>query len=176
MNYCQTVSPPVPTEGGGDFDWVLEAARRQRGANVMATPVSQCCATEADPVTGQILTVCDTTQGCGWLAGPHLSDQTSCKFTTDGAEYPTLQTCMSGNPGAVVAPAGSFLDWYPSCDTALGQTANCFYSNVDTCLPSVFGAQRADQCAEYTCSAAGGAIMSSDGRLSFPANQCRCSK
>jgi len=183
VNYCQTVSPPVPTEGdgGGDFDWVLEAARRGGGAQqqqVMATPVSQCCVTEADPVTGQIRTVCDTTQGCGWVAGPHLSDQTSCKFTTDGAEYPTLQTCMSSNPGAVVGPAGGFVDWYPSCDVGQGQTSNCFYSNVDACLPGVFGKQRGQgqgQCAEYTCSSAGG-VMSVDGRLSFPANQCMCSK
>jgi hypothetical protein len=175
VNYCQTVVPPAPTDG--DFDWILEAQRQQRGMGVpMSAPISECCETTINPITGAEITTCDVEQGCGWSAGPYLSDENSCRFTTEGASYPTHESCLSENPGSgPVAPAGTHVDWFPPCSG--DEISNCYYPNVDSCLPAVFGKPQqapsaGGQCSNYVCDGAG--MIDSAGRVSFPSGACRC--
>lgn len=178
VNYCQTVVPPAPTEGG-DFDWILEAQRqgKPRMAVPMSAPISECCETSVNPVTGAEITTCDVEQGCGWVAGPYLSEEQSCKFTTEGAAYATHEQCVAENPGSgPVGPAGTHVDWFPQCGP--DEISNCYYSNVDACLPAVFGRQRQQQhanngqCSSYVCDAS--QMIDSAGRVSFPSDACRC--
>jgi hypothetical protein len=178
VNHCQTVVPPAPTEN--DFDWILEAQRQQRGGGVvpMSAPISECCETTINPITGAEITTCDVEQGCGWSAGPYLSDETSCRFTTEGATYPTHEACLSENPGAgSVGPAGTHVDWFPPCSG--DEISNCYYPNVDACLPAVFGRPQAPKgvmaaaahAGKYVCDGAG--VINSAGRMSFPSSACR---
>ena len=145
VNYCQTVTPPATGEDG-QFDWVLEAARRGVPPQSMAVPlaasISECCETTTHPETGAQMTTCDVEQGCGWVSGEFLSDQKSCKFTTEGATFATHEDCLAVTPGAgPVGPAGTHVDWFPQC--AEGQTEACYYPDVDTCLPAIFNRPRA---------------------------------
>ena len=112
-NYCQTVVPPAPTDT--DFDWILESQRQQRMPVPLSASISECCDTTINPITGAEITTCDVEQGCGWTAGQYLSDETSCRFTTEGATYPTHESCLSENPGSgPTAPAGTHVEWFPA--------------------------------------------------------------
>ena len=170
INHCQTVAPPR-TGGEGEFDWVMRAP--QHMAVPMSTPISECCITETDPVTGKQVTTCDLEAGCGWTAGKYLSDEVSCRFTTEGATYPTLQECVSENRAKPDAPAGTHVAWFPQCRP--GEVQGCYYDSVDQCLPSVFGKQRAPStpsCSAYVCDAS--QAVEKDGRISFSKSACRC--
>jgi hypothetical protein len=178
VNYCQTVVPPEST-GEGDFDWILEAQRRQRPGGMavpMSAPISECCTASVNPITGAEITTCDVEQGCGWVAGPYLSDEMSCRFTTEGATYATHEQCVAENPGSgPVGPAGTHVDWFPPCGP--DQISDCYYPNVDACLPAVFGRpkprpQNQGQCNTYVCDAS--QMIDSAGRISFPSSACKC--
>jgi len=163
VNQCQSrESPP----GGGDFDWLLRTTQM--------APVKECCATAKDE-SGRLVTTCDMEQGCGWMAGPLLAkDEMSCRFTTNGATYPTLESCVGAeNPGRVVT--GEHKAWFPPCDG--GNITDCYYPSMDACLPSVFGKMRAIQppaaCQNYVCQ---GEMVELDGRMTFPAGACKCAK
>lgn len=182
VNYCQTVVPPETT-GEGDFDWILQAQKGQRQQGGMAVPmsapVSECCTTSVNPTTGAEITTCDVEQGCGWVAGPYLSDEMSCRFTTEGATYATHEQCMVENPGSgAVGPAGTHVDWFPPCGP--DQISDCYYPNVDACLPAVFGRpqpqskppSKTGQCSTYVCDAS--QMIDSAGRISFPSGACKC--
>jgi len=132
VNYCQTVSPPAPGTGGG-VDWIMEAARQ--GGAPLSAPISQCCETQIDEVTGELVTVCDTEMGCGWVSTNNL-----CAFTTEGGTYPTVQDCLATNPGSGMGPVGTHLDWFPPCEG--GDTSQCYFDGINSCLPSVFGRQQ----------------------------------
>jgi hypothetical protein len=166
VNYCQTVAPPASGEEG-EFDWVLRA---QRMPVPMSAPISECCSTETGP-DGAQTTTCDVEQGCGWAAGKFLSDETSCRFTTEGATYPTHSACLAENPGGAVGPAGTHVDWFPPCDA--GSTSECYYPSVDACMPAVFGRPAAMQgaCSQYVCT---GPAIDSGGRMSFARDSCTC--
>ena len=158
-NFCRT-APPSTGGDDGKFDWVMESARNP----VMAAAVSECCATTLDAATGAYNTTCDLEQGCGWM------DSAGCKFTTSGATHATFAACQSavGGGGAGGPTQG---DWFPQCGA--GETANCYYPNVDACLPAVFGKQRAAAaCAAYVCD--GAHTIDAAGRRSFPSSACRC--
>lgn len=161
VNYCQTVVPQKNGEGG--FDWVM------RRPVPMSAPISECCTTETNSTTGAQITTCDLEQGCGWSAGPYLSDEMSCRFTTEGATYPTHEACLADNPGAPVGVSGTHVDWFPEC--AAGESKECYYKNVDACLPAVFGKKKS-VCSSYVCD--GAQVIDSAGRISFPSGSCRC--
>ena len=133
--------------------------------------------TYIDPDTGAEITTCDVEQGCGWVAGPYLSDEMSCRFTTEGATYATHEQCVSENPGSgPVGPAGTHVDWFPPCGP--DQISDCYYPNVDACLPAVFGRPKPKpqakqgQCSTYVCDAS--QMIDSAGRISFPSGACKC--
>lgn len=159
VNQCQTRAAPT---GGGDFDWLLRTTQM--------APVKECCTTATDAM-GRLTTTCDMEQGCGWTAGPFLTDEMSCRFTTNGATYPTLETCVAENPGPVVT--GDHKAWFPPCTD--GNITDCYFPSTDACLPGVFGKMRAAQkpttCQRYVCE---GAMVESGGNMSFPAGACRC--
>ena len=183
MNYCQTVGQEVTGEDG-KFDWLFESARGPPGmaAAPVAASVSDCCTTELDPASGLYKTTCDTSQGCGWVAGPFLSEEMSCRFTTSGATYPAYDECRAAHPSAGGEVQGTQIDWFPPCGT--DQVQNCYYPNVDTCLPAVFGRTKSRPaavpqrrppsapCAAYVCDGANTIDVS--GRRSFPSSSCRC--
>lgn len=160
MNHCQTVTPAAED---GEFDWILRAQR------MPAAAISECCITDTNPDTGAQRTTCDVEQGCGWEAGQFLSDEMSCRFTTEGATYPTHQACRSANPGAVGADPGTHVDWFAQC--APGESGECYYQDVDACMPAVFGKQKS-ACSSYVCD--GAQVIDSAGRVSFPRGSCKC--
>jgi hypothetical protein len=170
VNYCQTVAPPATEDG--EFDWILQS---QRMPVPMSAPISECCTTETHPDTGAQITTCDVEQGCGWTAGQFLSDEMSCRFTTEGATYATHEECLSQNPGAPVGTAGTHVDWFPPC--APGESDGCYYQNVDACLPAVFGKHKSAAragCPRYVCD--GAQVIDSAGRVSFPRGACKCAQ
>jgi hypothetical protein len=178
VNYCQTVQGGE-TEPG--FDWLFESVRGTSAAAatfpVEAHKVSECCTTELDPVSGVYKTSCDVGAGCGWVAGPFLTEDMSCKFTTEGATYPTFEECRTAHPPPPSVGTGSNLDWFSPC--GLDEVKNCYYPNMDTCLPAVFGKQRAvaaaaaaPSCPMYVCD--GSSSLDIGGRRSFPSSACSC--
>jgi len=176
VNYCQTAEQ-APDSGEGKFEWLFESARGGGGA-AAAAKVSECCMTELDPQSGMYKTTCNVEDGCGWVAGPFLGDEPSCRFTTDDAAYATFESCRSANPSSLTPGGG--LDWFPPCEA--DQVKNCYYPNVDTCLPAVFGKQKAaamkaaasspDACPMYVCD--GSSSLDIGGRRSFPSSACHC--
>jgi hypothetical protein len=199
VNYCQSVTQP--SQVGGDVDWLFESPKGPMGAAQapVAAGVSDCCTTELDPLSGLYKTTCDTQQGCGWVAGPFLTEEMSCKFTTSGATYSTFDECLADNP-PTGSGVGTQIDWFPPC--GMEQVQNCYYPNVDACLPAVFGkakqmaaeaaarqaaahqaaahqaaahqaaAHQAAACSMYVCD--GTYTMDAAGRRSFPSSSCRC--
>lgn len=174
MNYCQ-----FHDTGDDNLDWILQSARQPAAA--VAAGVSDCCSTVTDPSSGQYKTTCDTTQGCGWIAGPFLSDQVSCKFTTQGATYSTYEACQEAN--ITTEPSMSGETWFPPCTG--DAVTDCYYPSLDACMPAVFGQQRRQaaaaaamrattSCTNYVCDATKG--IRSGGRVHFPATACKCSK
>ena len=183
VNYCQTVTPPtttIPEEGA--FEWLFESSRGPVAANTTANNISACCSTEMDAGSGVYTTTCDTAQGCGWVSGQFLTDDMSCRFTTENAQFPTYQACqnslVNGEGEAIV----NGTDWFLPCGSDTYE--NCYYPNVDACLPAVFGKQRrptttttapsaaAPSCSVYVCD--GKASQHHDGRVSFSNTSCRC--
>jgi len=176
VNYCRTPAGGA-TDEEGKFDWVLES---MRGQSSVAAGVSDCCTTELDPVSGLYRTTCDPEKGCGWVAGPFLTDKMSCKFTTDGAQYPSLKTCQASLSGG--AGAGGEGAWFPPCGA--DEVSNCYYPDVNSCMPAVFGNQRRGgmltrpgppppSCMTYVCDA-GTYTVDANGQRSFPMSSCRC--
>ena len=141
-NYCQSVQSAGTTDDKR-FDWLFASPRGPGGvaaAPVAAAAVGDCCTTALNSATGQHQTTCDTEKGCGWVAGPFITDQMSCKFTTQGATYETVQACEAAHPPAGTGPTGTHVDWFAPCGP--DNTSNCYYPNVDACMPAVFGKQR----------------------------------
>lgn len=181
VNYCQTVAPPSTGVAGedGKFDWLFASARGPVAATpAVSSGVSDCCTTELDPSSGVYKTTCDTAQGCGWVAGPFLTESTSCKFTTEDATYASFEECVAEHPDGGGGTGVDRIDWFAPC--AADQVNNCYYPNIDTCLPSIFKQQRVAArpgpppapCSAYVCD--GTFTVDAAGRRSFPSSACRC--
>ena len=183
VNRCKTVvrqreGGGQGNDGEGKFDWLYDSQRTVAAA--AASKVSDCCTTELDPNSGLYKTTCDTAQGCGWVAGPFLTENVSCKFATTGATYASFDECQADNvaPAPVADPQNG--KWFPPCGP--GQVTNCYYPNLDACLPANFGKQKIaapapapaqHECSAYVCDAAYASI-DAEGRMSFPGSSCRC--
>lgn len=180
VNHCQTVPRADDNGTDGKFDWLFESARRvasvsnaNRRIPVAAATVADCCTTTLDAASGMYKTNCDTSQGCGWVAGPYLTEEMSCKFTTDGATYASFDECRAANPGSGGGGIADQMDWFAPCGD--DQITNCYYPSIDACMPAVFGKQRAVQpttCSSYVCN--GAVSYEKDGRIAFPSSSCRC--
>ena len=153
QNLCQTVAEAPPPDDGSSLDWVFTSAR---------AAVSACCKPTMDDV-GQQVTVCDVTQGCGWTP----SATGACTFVTTNATYPTLAACMADYPAPSVE-VGTRVDWYPPC--AAGQTNECFFDSMDSCLPQTFPAQRSAAPLAFVCTGSG--RVDASGNRTFSQRDC----
>lgn len=185
VNYCRT-NAEVP-DNENNYEWIFQSTRGMAQAVPVAAGVSDCCTTVGDAMTGMYKTTCDTEKGCGWVAGPYLTDDAMCKFTTQGATYASLEECQAANATSVTEGAEGG-DWFPPCNSEM--VTDCYYPNVDACMPAVFGQQRRQAvaaaaarmaltgppapktCTAYVCD--GAQKLDAAGRRSFPTSACRC--
>lgn len=176
VNNCRT--NPEGQVDENPYEWIFASTR----SVPVAAGVSDCCTTVADPTSGMYNTTCDTTKGCGWVAGPYLTDEITCKFTTEDAKYASFEECQTANPAPTTTtdPGG---DWFPPCSDEV--VTDCYFPDVDACMPAVFGQQRRQAlaaaaarmeltptCTTYVCNAP--STLDSTGRLSFAADACHC--
>jgi hypothetical protein len=172
VNVCRKLEPTPPPTDGSSLDWIFNSARNAATVARMGEELP-CCTTDVDAY-GKQVTTCDVNRGCGWAPLQRGSSSVpQCSYVNQGAQYATYSACAADYPPQPITVGANTVEYYGPCEP--GQTEECYFPNMDSCLPSVFPAAKAAKAVAqapvgFVCQGSG--EVDSRGNRVFAAGQC----